>query len=402
MNERFMSRNESFGKTIFDKKTFQYDFMTDEEYLEFANGNQIRESKNKKPKNNKILHAPIKVYFDLTSACNLRCRSCHNDSAFANDDELTTEEAIKTVEGISKDGVFYIKFSGGELTQRGDWHEIVESACESGLTVGLNTNGVYDSKTLEKLITLPIDEIDISVDGDKKTHDSIRGHNTYEKAVSSIKALSEAGKRVTVNSLITSQTTEGSIESLLEFGDKYCESVDFFHIRPIGRAKKNPYLNISFERLGQFYIKIRQLKRQYPKFSHNVVAPKDRFGLVEGGTDGFVTFNILPNGDLFAGGCVKYVDTEKSKSHKLGNIVSEGFSLLNVWHNSERLWELRERYRLLQKKCNLCNNYKGVCEGFTVEMDLYYELHKEKPFCKFNYVGRYNEWRTNTGFMFRG
>jgi MoaA/NifB/PqqE/SkfB family radical SAM enzyme len=382
--KQFVTRAESFGKVVFDRDTFGFRLMNENEYKSFVENNKENiEELDNKPFNGDVLSAPVKLYYDLTSECNLRCKSCHNQSGFAGDDELSTEQALSVVEGVKKDNIFHIKFSGGELTQRPDWDVILTHAKELGLVTSINTNGIYNSKTLEKMISLPLDEINISLDGTKRTNDSIRGSGSYDVITSTISKLHEAGKKVTVNSLITSLTTQEDIEHLLEFGSKNSYSVDFFHVRPMGRAAKNPYLNITFDKLAQMYKTVLENKIKYPQLIHQPKLDGNNEYLINGGTDGFYTFNILPNGDLFAGGCVKYVDPAQTEFMKLGNIIEEGFSVRNVWQNSPILSKLREEYATLQMRCNACFNYKSKCQGFTPEMDLYKQLNKTNPFCKF-------------------
>jgi MoaA/NifB/PqqE/SkfB family radical SAM enzyme len=380
----FITRTESFGKVIFDRNTFGVSLMDSDEYKLFSdkNANKIEEWDNK-PFEGDILSAPTKLYYDLTSECNLRCKSCHNQSGFEGPDELSTENALKVVDGARKDNIFQIKFSGGELTQRPDWDMVLSHAKECGLVTSMNTNGVYNSKTLERVISLPLDEINISLDGTKKTHDSIRGTGTYDVVVSTIRSLHDAGKRVTINSLITSLTTIDDIKHTIDFGSENSYSVDFFHVRPIGRASKNVYLNIGFDKLAQVYNMIKECKAEHPEMIHPPKISDNITSLIDGGTDGFYTFNIIPNGDLFAGGCVKYVDPAQTGFMKLGNILDEGFSVRDVWQNSQVLNGLRGEYAILQKRCNACFNYKSKCMGFTPEMDLYKKLNKINPLCKF-------------------
>ncbi len=108
-----------------------------------------------------------------------------------------------------------------------------------------------------------------------------------------------------------------------------------------------------------------------------------KFGLMQGGSDGFTRFNIMSNGDLYAGGCTMYVNQRLRGKLVLGNIVSDGYSLLNVWRNSLRLQKIREESVRLKARCDTCVDYETKCSGFTLEMELYGQLNPEgNIYCK--------------------
>lgn len=381
MTARFKARNEIFGKTVFDTNTFQHQFMTNMEFDDLKKEHEIKYFGNPISRENpSILYAPIRTYFDITLKCNLRCKTCLNRSGIQSSDELNVAEGLKVVEGIQKDGVFEVRFSGGEPTQKDGWDKIMQRAKELGLVVTLNTNGIYDKNTLHRLIEINPDETTISLDGFKEHNDLIRGNGSFEKATNSIKVLKEKGCRVTINSVITSLTADKDIRDLLDFANQYCNDISFFHARPIGRASNMKLPN--YDDLKTIMDKIDNWKNEYPRLrvrtrssslkSSAINENLQIFGLMTGGPDGFTRFNIMPNGDLYAGGCVPYVD-KSMKKFCLGKIVDENYSVLNVWRLSDKLKKIREASSMLKNECDNCD--EKSCHKFTLELVLYESIN---------------------------
>jgi radical SAM protein with 4Fe4S-binding SPASM domain len=233
----------------------------------------------------------------------------------------------------------------------------------------------------------------VSLDGGEEHNDYLRGKGNFKKAIESIKSLKLADCRVTINSGITSITTEEDIRTLLDFAGEYCDNISFFYIRPLGRALNIKDKLLNFYELSKLMKKIDSIKREYfpPELSlkdnkqvlNSIGQDHARnFNLMRGGVDGFTRFNILPNGDLYAGGCALYVNEDLKEELKLENIVKEGFSILNVWRFNPKLMGIRKKSSELQKQCEECKEYKLDCSGFTLEMELYGGLNPEgNPYC---------------------
>ncbi len=388
-------RNEVFGKTIFNPNNFEHLFLTNNEFDNLHHGEDFTLFDNIPYMENKyILYSPIRVYIDLTLLCNLRCVTCVNNSANALTDELSIQDFISVLDGLKKDSVFDIRFTGGELTFRKDWDKILEKAKDLDFTFSINTNGVFNDKTIDKLIKIMPDEITVSLDGYAQTNDIIRGKGVFNTAISSIKKLKNNNCRVTINCALTKYCTNQDIDSLLNFANDFCDDISFFHARPIGRASNLKTDLLNFYELSNIMGLIESKKNLYPNLKvrtrssslkSNSITSKnaETYNLQQGGTDGFTRFNIMSNGDLYAGGCVPYVSDSFKESLKLGNIIKEEYSLLNIWRNSEKLTEVRAYSSKLQERCNSCSEYKKNCHGFTMEMEYYRQNSKlnKNPFC---------------------
>lgn len=393
---RFVLRSEPFGFTLFDRKKMRYKFIQKDttENLRFSDINVDKSEKwvtNVAQAPKEIIYSPIRVYFELTSACNLRCKHCFNASAKAKPDELNTTELKKTLSGLRNDNVLDIRFSGGEFTQRKDWFDILKYAKNLGFCVSVNTNGIYtnNKSTINKLAALKLNQITFSIDGNQSFHDYIRGNGNYSKTIESLKKLYDKGAHLRINTVLTRGSAK-SLEDILKLAGQFVEEINFFYMRPLGRAAGILDNIMSYEELHTFNKKIESLKAQYPDVNilHGQKVTiansidsnlKSQFGLMIGGSDGFTRMNLLPNGDIWPGGYTPHLRPD----FYLGNIKEEGYTMLNIWRNSSKLKKFRELSWNLQKKCSECPEKNKGCPGASIEMEFYREKNPQhkNPYC---------------------
>ena len=385
--ERFVLRDESFGGTLYDRKLLRHQFVGQNEIISgiSAGGIKVENPERWRGDGTKIpeglLYAPTRVYFELTRECNLRCIHCFNSSAKPIPGEMNTEEMMQCLEGLRKDNIFDLRFTGGELTVRPDWYDILKKAKDLGFTVSANTNGVYKNfnETINKLVSLDLDQITVSIDGNREHHESIRGKNTFDKSMRTLQILKEAGAKLRTNTVITRLSVEDA-EEIVSIVSPYVDEVAFFHMRMTGRAQSILEKAVTFEELHEFNMGMETVKKRYPEtrmfFGELAMVVNstinNKFNLKLGGPDGFTRFNLLADGSVWAGGYVPYIDP----SLNLGNVKNEGYSLLNIWRNSPILNDFREWSGTLVERCLTCVEFEKRCPGVNVEMEL---IRKNSP-----------------------
>ena len=70
--------------------------------------------------------SPMSVFWNLTSACNLRCEHClYNQSGYDPTDDLSVKQVNGLANELIKMGVTYIVLSGGEVFLRTDIMKII-------------------------------------------------------------------------------------------------------------------------------------------------------------------------------------------------------------------------------------------------------------------------------------
>ena len=162
---------------------------------------------------------PMFAWWNLTSACNLRCIHClYNKSEYSNQNDLNENEAYRLAEELIEDfGIVEIALTGGEIFLRKDLLKLIEIFKRNNVAVKLMTNGTLikdnDIEILSKLLNPYTDSVQISLDGaNEKTYEKIRLTKDFSKVISNIKKLTDANIRVivaqTVNKINLNETID--------------------------------------------------------------------------------------------------------------------------------------------------------------------------------------------------
>lgn len=387
-NERFVLRDESFGGTLYDHNLLRYDFLHEDQIGTTSislNGQEIKSFEHWEAEigglRTDILYSPIRVYIERTRKCNLRCDTCFNSSGTEPAGELTTDELKKSLDGMRKDNVLDLRFSGGEITTKPNWHEEIGHAKELGFAVSVNTNGVYQNpdKTVEQLAALHIDQITISIDGNQEHHDKNRGRGTYRKSLEVLKELKRRGAPMRTNTVLTTLSINDP-EAIIQDIGPYVDEMAFFHMRLIGRAQGVQERKVDFYDLVEFCNRMEILEKRYPniKFFYkeraiqNTSIMPNEYGLKVGSPDGLTRLNLNSDGSLWAGGYTAYIDPDL----RLGNLKDENYSLRQIWNNSPILESYRNFGQKLVERCLDCAELNARCPGVNVEMEL---IRKKVP-----------------------
>ena len=72
-----------------------------------------------------ITGAPFLIVWDITYACNLKCKHCYANAGKKLEHELTTEEAKRVIDILDKVSVPIISFSGGEPLAHPNFYKIL-------------------------------------------------------------------------------------------------------------------------------------------------------------------------------------------------------------------------------------------------------------------------------------
>lgn len=131
---------------------------------------------------NERLLVPHDCYIILTSKCNMRCRHCYGQyGANTPPRELSGLEWEAVFSDLEKNGVFFINISGGEPTLHPDFISIIQSLVRHEIYFILTTNGVFNSKILNTIISAKnyLVGLKISLDGpDYLSHGFLRRDTT--------------------------------------------------------------------------------------------------------------------------------------------------------------------------------------------------------------------------------
>jgi radical SAM protein with 4Fe4S-binding SPASM domain len=137
---------------------------------------------------------PRTVVWELTLACNLRCRHCGSRAGVARPDELTAAEATKVADDLAALGAERVTLSGGEPTLRPDWLELGARLTRHGVRVNVISNGrTWDDALSAGAREAGLESVAFSLDGLEAAHDQVRRPGSFAEVVRAFRVAAAAG-----------------------------------------------------------------------------------------------------------------------------------------------------------------------------------------------------------------
>ena len=374
MNYDINIREEVFGGTLMDVKTGKRVYITKKELKNILNNNifpkdlqylnkdnlNIKFTKLTKKVENMFSFFDI-VYLELTRACNLKCIHCLNNSGIKQKDELTKEDLLNLIKKFSSLGVQEIRFTGGEPLLFNGIYDLIKFATEEGICTSLGTNGTLVTKEVaKKLKESGLKKVVVSIDGNKKIHDKIRGKKNYQKAMNGLKYLQKNGINVRVNSVIMKSNMEDVIKLAKKMSRK---KITIFIRRFISSGRGKHLENNMLNKKDYDYVRNKLQKELTKKtyvnghYLRNDEGVNSRIKLpfvIRGCKAGQRAITILPNGDVNLCGFLAAQDFPK-----VGNI-KEIDDFLNFWitiNKNDYLLNLRNNLDKYNKLLNVQETY---------------------------------------------
>lgn len=148
---------------------------------------------------------PLRLEMDLLDHCNLKCIHCRTDAQPEHSNLMGLELAARLITEAAAGGAFWLTFSGGEPTLHPDLGSILQLARRlSPWKISVATNGVdRTSPGARALLESEIDEIVVSLDGLRATHEAVRGHGSFDATMAFLGDVSASGKSLHVNTVVT-------------------------------------------------------------------------------------------------------------------------------------------------------------------------------------------------------
>ncbi|HEX7445746.1 MAG TPA: radical SAM protein, partial [Methanothrix sp.] len=235
---------------------------------------------------------PLIIGWELTLACNLRCKHCGSSAGQPRPGELTREEALKLCDQFPALLVQEVDFTGGEPLLRSDWAEIAEHLRDLGIKTEILSNGIaLEPEVISKMKEVGISGVGISLDGLEQTHDLIRAQKgSFQHVLAGIKRVLEAGIPLTIITTVNAL----NIDQLPEIGELLKSlGVERWRLQPIvpfGRVKGSTELVLN----EQTYL-------QLEEFANSWRALEGEMELIC--TDGLNYFNEINRPDYPWRGC---------------------------------------------------------------------------------------------------
>ncbi len=144
--------------------------------------------------------SPSLRYLELqiTDKCNLRCKHCYIGKK--NSHELSVKQIRDILKEFEAMQGLRVLITGGEPLLHKKFDEINKMLPQFHLRKVLFTNGTLLNKKI--LNDLHVHEIQISIDGLKESHDSLRGKGTFKKSIDTAKLAIKKGFDVSVSTMV--------------------------------------------------------------------------------------------------------------------------------------------------------------------------------------------------------
>ncbi|MFW9892591.1 MAG: radical SAM protein, partial [Candidatus Thorarchaeota archaeon] len=347
--------------------------------------------------------APFQVVWNVTRACNLKCKHCYESAGQKDQNELSTNEALECVDKLADAGVVFLAFSGGEPTIRPDILRLIRRATERGIYVAVATNGISFSnpERVKRFKNAGMKFVQISVDGaNADTHDNFRGvSGAFERTIRGIKNCVSEGLFVEISTTVTRHNIS-EIHDVITLSESLkARWLMLYNLVPVGRGAELIDLDLTPDEREHLLEELWKRASSKEKSSLEVLTTAPQFGRVASDANLLCTnqeeiispthFNntripkqmqsltefiggcgagrfyvaLEPNGDIYP--CVFFPHID---SMKIGNIVKEDFD--SLWTHSALLQRLRNK-DLLRDACGSCEK-RHVCGGCRARAIAYF------------------------------
>ena len=336
--------------------------------------------------------APKRIYFEVTRDCNLRCRSCFNESGRPLPGELSREEIIDVNRQAYELGVFELRYTGGECTTLPYFPEIVADARERGMHVSVGTNGVFTDEQLEALPEWAVDWYIVSLDGDRAINDAVRGAGTYDRVLRALEVLStRTSARLRINMVVAGHNLASIDEVAQQCEIHGVESLNLIPLRPYGRSV-GEMTEEMFTREGfaGFIGEVQRQRLAHPDVdfsttidlldpdvttSHDLLVQKKT--TCAAGVEACV---VGAQGHVY--GCSyspasfpDRIDGERVAVFIAGDLRRD--DLRTIWRDSSRWRIFRDLTAYKHPRCHGCEHYTKRCSG-SCQIMAWYELERAR------------------------
>jgi radical SAM protein with 4Fe4S-binding SPASM domain len=184
----------------------------------------------------------------ITDRCNLRCRHCYIGDGLYQD--LSVEQIQKVLKDFEEIQGLRLLISGGEPLLHPHFWQINDILRDQAFRSVLLSNGTLITRDVSR--RLRVHEVQVSLDGMREGHESLRGKGNFEKTLTAINNLQDAGVTVSIATMIHQRNLEefDQLAFLLESKNIREWNVDVPCIE--GRLKENKESWVSPSVAGPF------------------------------------------------------------------------------------------------------------------------------------------------------
>ena len=310
------------------------------------------------------------LQFHITGRCNLRCKHCYREEG--NVQPLTTEMVLDVIDQfaalqrryneihhIQKRG--HINITGGEPFIREDVDRILDylGSYREQFSFGVLSNGSFlDENRMNVLKKNGVAFVQLSIDGNREMHDSLRAAGDYDRTMKTAKMLEQHGIRAYI-SFTANQSNYIYLPHVAAECRKYgITKLWTDRLVPIGTGEQLQDLVITKDILPEY---LNTIKKAQGTWFTRLLYPKTQ-----------VTANralqfLGADGDIYSCSAGKSLITVDEFGQVMpcrrmpihcGNIAEQ--TLEDIYFNNEVFTALRKKN--IPKKCSSCK-YSYFCHG---------------------------------------
>lgn len=292
------------------------------------------------------LNALYSVFFELTYNCNEKCKHCY--VCKQDRKELSTQQVKDVLDQLKALNTFHLTLSGGEVSTRRDFLEILTYAVHLGFVVDIFSNGLgFDDVYIQKVANLYPRSFQCSIYSHiPEKHDTITGiQGSFHKTVYVLKKFCELGVATNIKTVMMKENCDDyegiialskSIGATMQTGLSILPKYD-----GTDAPTKLRMVPAALEKI---------LRTEQKELFHGkkpIPAKRDVKATICGA--GLNNLSINPYGDVFPCGAMDIV---------LGNVAE--MRLQDIWQNSLQLKKWQSNTFEDLKECADCS-YMDYC-----------------------------------------
>jgi MoaA/NifB/PqqE/SkfB family radical SAM enzyme len=338
---------------------------------------------------------PHRVKFQITNACNARCKHCN--LYLIKPDVLPRTTVLNTLSDLAELGCKEVDFTGGEPTTHPDFIEFIQTATNYGFSVKANTNGfLLNEKLADGMVKAGLKELAISIDShNAEEHDKRRClPGGWQRAIDGINFIDKYRKKystktkIILYSILSNKNYKHAPEIIDLKKIANFDEINFIPIKDI--ENKGDFL--SKEQIEDYYRNIKPtLVKKFHDYGFTGIfrTVDDPFGVIASKTEDRSTLaqyteEIYKNLPCFISNFYAYVISDGSvvqccvAPHHLtpefimGNINQQSFK--EIW-NSDRYNNLRQI--LLNPRFEICKCCSGHHTAFNLDINQQIEEYEK-------------------------
>ena len=187
--------------------------------------------------------APLRVYWEVTRACDLACRHCRADAVRSpHPRELTNLEALHLLERLAASGdpKPHVVFTGGDPLKRPDLWVLIVAARALGLAISVapSATELLGAEEIRRFQESGVEAISLSLDGSTPArHDAVRGlWGTFTRTLEAARAARATGLPFQLNTLVAAETLDDLPALYLLANDLGAARWSLFFLVSVGRG----------------------------------------------------------------------------------------------------------------------------------------------------------------------